>query len=115
MSNRKLNFDFSQGGKTPMKNALVGGLALLSMLYIVNPTAGFFEVLPDNLPLIGNLDELTASLVLFNAMKYFGIDVFSLLFPSKSAAPAKSKKEDQKASESQKPAQEPIYQPPAQE
>jgi hypothetical protein len=31
--------------------------ALLGVIYILNPTAGVLELLPDNLPLIGNLDE----------------------------------------------------------
>ena len=34
----------------------VGGL-----LYLLNPGAGIFELLPDNLPLIGNLDEAAAT------------------------------------------------------
>ena len=30
---------------------------LLSAVYILNPTAGVIELLPDNLPVVGNLDE----------------------------------------------------------
>ncbi len=33
---------------------MVGGL------YLLNPTAGLFELIPDNLPVIGNLDEVAA-------------------------------------------------------
>lgn len=36
---------------------LVGGL------YLLNPTAGIFEFLPDNIPLIGNLDEAGAAIL----------------------------------------------------
>ncbi len=31
--------------------------AALSALYLLNPGAGVFELLPDHLPLVGNLDE----------------------------------------------------------
>ncbi len=30
---------------------------LLSGIYILNPTAGVWEIIPDNLPIVGNLDE----------------------------------------------------------
>jgi hypothetical protein len=36
----------------------------LSFLYLLNPTFGVFELLPDNLPGIGNLDEGTAGILL---------------------------------------------------
>lgn len=37
------------------------GLGLvLGVLYILNPGAGTFELIPDMLPLIGNLDEAAA-------------------------------------------------------
>lgn len=47
-----------------------GLVALLSVLYILNPTAGLFEILPDNLPFIGNLDEATAGALLLAALRY---------------------------------------------
>ncbi|MCY4023365.1 MAG: DUF1232 domain-containing protein [Anaerolineaceae bacterium] len=47
----------------------------LAALYLVNPTAGFLELLPDNLPLIGNLDEAGASLLLINVLAFYGIDL----------------------------------------
>jgi len=31
--------------------------ALIGVVYILNPTAGLIEVIPDNLPFVGNLDE----------------------------------------------------------
>jgi len=41
---------------------------LLGGLYLLNPFAGIFEFLPDNLPLVGNLDEGGAmALILFCA------------------------------------------------
>jgi uncharacterized membrane protein YkvA (DUF1232 family) len=58
-----------------MKKPIVFGLGLLSVLYILNPTAGFFEIIPDNLPFIGNLDEAAAVALLLMCLKYFGIDL----------------------------------------
>ncbi len=39
---------------------LVFLLAIFGVIYLLNPTAGFLEFLPDNLPFIGNLDESVA-------------------------------------------------------
>ena len=51
---------------------LAGALALL---YLANPTLGFFELLPDNLPLVGNLDEGAAVLLLTNVLAWYGHDL----------------------------------------
>ncbi|RLB61791.1 MAG: DUF1232 domain-containing protein [Deltaproteobacteria bacterium] len=58
-----------------MKKPVVVCLGLLATLYILNPTAGFFEIIPDNIPLIGNLDEAAAVALLLMCLKYFGIDL----------------------------------------
>lgn len=42
--------------------------AAISIVYLMNFTMGIFE-LPDNLPIIGNLDELAASGLLFYSIK----------------------------------------------
>ena len=39
---------------------LVYILAVIGLVYILNPTFGIFEFIPDNLPIIGNLDESVA-------------------------------------------------------
>ena len=50
-------------------------LGVLAALYILNPTAGLFEIIPDNLPFVGNLDEAAAVALLLMCLKYFGIDL----------------------------------------
>jgi len=40
-----------------MKKIWVLILGFLSIVYLINPTAGIFEFLPDNIPFIGNVDE----------------------------------------------------------
>ena len=48
---------------------------LLSALYLVNIGAGIVEIIPDNLPAAGNIDEFIASLLLMNCLAYFGLDL----------------------------------------
>jgi len=43
--------------------------ALLSVIYIVNPGAGVVELLPDNLPGIGNLDEAAMTALLLACVR----------------------------------------------
>lgn len=47
---------------------------LVSTLYLANFTLGVLE-LPDNLPLVGNLDEVFFSGVLFASLAKLGINV----------------------------------------
>lgn len=67
-----------------MKKLFVGLAGVLAVLYLLNPTLGVFELIPDNIPFVGNLDEATATMVLIAAMRYFGWDV-SDLFKSRTA------------------------------
>ncbi|VAW86042.1 hypothetical protein MNBD_GAMMA18-563 [hydrothermal vent metagenome] len=60
------------------KNILVVIVALLSVLYLLNPTAGVLELIPDNIPGIGNLDEATAVFLLISCFRYFGFDMANL-------------------------------------
>lgn len=41
---------------------------VLSVVYIINPTAGVLEFIPDNIPLVGNLDEAGATAMLLWAI-----------------------------------------------
>jgi uncharacterized membrane protein YkvA (DUF1232 family) len=61
-----------------MKDLIVLVFAALAALYMINPTAGFLEFIPDAFPIIGNLDEATATLIIINALRYFGLDVSRL-------------------------------------
>ncbi|MDG5468408.1 DUF1232 domain-containing protein [Deltaproteobacteria bacterium IMCC39524] len=58
-----------------MKRIVVFCVGILAMIYILNPTAGLFEIIPDNLPLVGNLDEAAAVALLLMCLSYFGIDL----------------------------------------
>lgn len=43
---------------------LVYIFAIIGVIYILNPTFGLLELIPDNLPIIGNLDEGVAVLLI---------------------------------------------------
>ncbi|RME46487.1 MAG: DUF1232 domain-containing protein [Caldilineae bacterium] len=45
--------------------SLIYLLAVLGAIYLFNPTAGIFELLPDNLPVVGNLDEGVAAMLVW--------------------------------------------------
>ena len=38
-------------------------LLLISALYLLNFTLGIIEIIPDNLPIIGNLDEFVSTIL----------------------------------------------------
>lgn len=57
---------------------LVWAFSAIGLLYILNPGAGFIEFIPDNIPLLGNLDEGAAYLLL-----YYGIMEFLAPYISK--------------------------------
>ena len=42
---------------------------VVGIIYILNPTFGIFEIIPDNLPYIGNLDEASAVLLIIACLK----------------------------------------------
>ncbi|MFM7133431.1 MAG: DUF1232 domain-containing protein [Planctomycetota bacterium] len=50
-------------------------VALISAIYLVNPTLGVFELLPDVLPIVGNLDEAFFTLALVSSLAALGIEL----------------------------------------
>ena len=63
------------------KTIIVFICGLIGLVYLLNPTAGVIEIIPDNLPLIGNLDEAAAVLLILNCLSYFGIDIVNFIKP----------------------------------
>ncbi|MFA5828785.1 MAG: DUF1232 domain-containing protein [Candidatus Shapirobacteria bacterium] len=58
-----------------MKKLTMATIGVVSGLYLLNPGFGIFELIPDAVPFVGNLDEGTATFFLLSALAYFGIDV----------------------------------------
>jgi len=56
--------------------AIIG--IIISTIYLLNFTLGVWE-LPDNLPIIGNLDEFAAATLLIASLKYFDIDLTNFM------------------------------------
>ncbi len=61
-----------------MKNIIVALVGIISAMYLFNIGFGFIELIPDNFPVIGNLDEATATALLLSSLSYFGIDLFNI-------------------------------------
>lgn len=70
----------SQKQESYSKSAKIkaGIAAGLSAIYLLNLSFGILEI-PDNLPIIGNLDELAASMILISSLKAFGLDWSNVL------------------------------------
>lgn len=71
-----------------MKRILIILSGLLALVYILNPTAGFFEFIPDNIPGVGNLDEGMAAYIIISVISYLTGKDFGLFG-------AKKKEEEQ--------------------
>jgi len=68
-----------------MKHYLIIATGILSVLYLLNPGFGVFDLIPDNLPIIGNLDEGAAAYVIISVIAYLRGKDFGL-FSSKEAS-----------------------------
>lgn len=79
----------------PVTSAIMAVLGVVSAVYIFNPGAGFIELIPDNLPIVGNLDEAGAATLLIGVMAYFGLDVTAIFrFLRRFMSNAEGKKEN---------------------
>lgn len=48
---------------------------IIGLIYLLNPTSGVIEIIPDNIPFIGNLDEATAVILILKCLREFGVDL----------------------------------------
>lgn len=63
---------------TKAKDFLIAGIGIVGILYMLNFGFGVIEILPDNLPFIGNIDEAFALFLVFSSAEYFGLNIKSL-------------------------------------
>jgi len=75
--------------KNPLTTVIVGALGLFSAVFLLNPGFGALFEIPDNIPVIGNLDEAAAAAILISCLAYFGVDIGSIFGRKK-----KEKEED---------------------
>ncbi len=78
MENQKSIDSDGKGKRSIGASIVVGLLGAVSAVYLFNPTAGFLELIPDNFPVIGNLDEAGAAMLLISCLAYFGVDLGGL-------------------------------------
>ena len=76
--------------KSSLRKVVAGIGILLGLVYIINPTAGVFELLPDNIPFVGNLDEAGAVWIILCCLREFGVDLTSF-FRQATSDPDKKK------------------------
>ncbi len=57
------------------KDAMAILVGIMAVIYLINPTAGIFEFIPDNIPLFGNLDEAAAVVLIISVLQHFGIKI----------------------------------------
>ena len=60
------------------KEMMIIGLAAVALIYLIYPSLGVFELIPDAIPVIGSLDEASATLILISTLRYYGFDVSRL-------------------------------------
>lgn len=65
--------------KNRVKDFLIAVAGVIAVIYLFNPGAGLFELIPDNLPLVGNLDEAAAAALLITVLRHFGFDLAAFL------------------------------------
>lgn len=54
-----------------MKKILIALSGIIALIYLFNPTAGVLELIPDNIPVVGNMDEGAACFILYSCIEYF--------------------------------------------
>ncbi|MCG8602446.1 MAG: hypothetical protein MI807_20035 [Verrucomicrobiales bacterium] len=64
--------------KNPVTTVIVGLLGVFSAIFLLNPGFGALFEIPDNIPVIGNLDEAAAAAILISCLAYFGVDIGSI-------------------------------------
>ncbi len=71
---------------------------VVSLVWLSNIQMGFLFEIPDNLPLIGNLDEVFFTVLLLASLSYFGIEIpflsrrYDVLLAEQKIANAKKKR-----------------------
>lgn len=60
------------------KEMMIIALAVVAVIYLMYPSLGVFELIPDAIPIFGSIDEASATLILINTFRYYGFDISRL-------------------------------------
>ncbi len=82
-----------------MRTIIVAIVGVVSFIYLINPTSGLVELIPDFIPIVGNLDEAGAMALLVATLGYFGLDISNLFKRKDSEKKEKGKTENIKDTE----------------
>ncbi|GAB4458037.1 MAG: hypothetical protein Kow00120_26750 [Anaerolineae bacterium] len=67
-----------KGSSRPLsQHILVLLVGAIAAIYLLNPL-GPIDLMPDVIPIVGNLDEATATALLLNVLRFYGIDLLRL-------------------------------------
>ncbi len=61
-----------------IRHIAVACTGIFSLLFLLNIGVGLIELIPDNVPFIGNLDEGGAVVIILMCLRYFGFDLTKL-------------------------------------
>ena len=61
-----------------MKSIIAALVGIISLIYLVYPSGGVIELIPDFIPVIGSLDEASATALLLASLRYFGLDLSNI-------------------------------------
>lgn len=75
-----------------LKEMLIILFGVFATIYLMFPTLGVFELIPDAIPLVGSIDEAGATLILANVLNYYGINLTALFNRSEDKPQAKKKR-----------------------
>ncbi len=82
--------------RSPLKTIGVAIAGVISVVYLLNPTAGLLELIPDNIPVLGNLDEAAAIVIILSCLSYFGVELKGIFGEAvRNAAGVKGQKPDE--------------------
>jgi len=73
MENQKPIEGEGKGRRSVGSSIIVAVVGAFSLLYLINPTFGVFELIPDNIAGFGNIDEAGAAMLLISCLSYFGL------------------------------------------
>lgn len=69
--------------RDPIKSVGIALIGVIGLIYILNPTAGVIELIPDNFSIVGNLDEAAATALILSTLRFFGFDLTSIFSKDK--------------------------------